>query len=201
MLKVFLASASLLLSLNVLATEPLQASGEIDLDHAQALMDQGAALRELADYEYQMAAPECYKRFLVNRCLDRIHRARLEHIRAARTLEMTGREMELAHQRQLVTERGLPQHFSEPDPTIAIPAALPPAVPEDAMREAEAIREQRQAEFERAEAQAREERQQRDAELAAERAEAEAAAAERARRTERDRERYDERLRRHDLER
>lgn len=169
-----------------------QPASEDVMARAQALMDQGRELRDAAEAEYRAREPECYDRFLVNRCLSQAREKRMAIIREARALEIAGRRMELEEKQRIAAEKDLPDRYVGSDGIP--PAPTQPATPtSDAP--AEAIRAQRAAEAERAEAKARIELRARDVERSESRAEAEAAAAERAEKAARGRERYDERIR------
>lgn len=176
---------------------PLAFAGD-DSTRADELRLQAKALRAEAEASFTAAQPECYRRFLVNRCLDQAKSARIATIGKARELEIEASRIDLARKQREVEARGL-----DPTPTgvpgaPATPAADP--VPADDTA-AEAIRRAREEEAMRAEARAREQLQQRDDEKARTRAAAEAAAAERAEKAARDRERYDERIRQREAER
>lgn len=169
-----------------------------DSARADELRLQAKALRGEAEASYTAAQPECYRRFLVNRCLDQAKSARIATIGKARELEIEASRIDLARKQREVEARGLDVTPASTPGTPATPFADP--VPADDSA-AEAIRRAREDEAVRAEARARELLQQRDAEKARTRAAAEAAAAERAEKAARDRERYDERIREREAER
>jgi colicin import membrane protein len=158
---------------------PADERPEIDLELARTLHERASALRAEAETRFAAAEPACYERFLVNRCLDRARRERLDSIREARTLEIQARRIELADKQRQAEEAGLQTTVGEsrrPEPT---PTDFPAAMTDE---EAQALRARRAAQAERAEALAREEQRRRDAERAQARAQEEAAAASRAER-------------------
>lgn len=170
-----------------------------DSARADELRLQAKALRAEAEASFTAAQPECYRRFLVNRCLDQAKSARIATIGKARELEIEASRMDLARKQREVEAQG---RALTPTSASDMPSPTPVADPlpaEDAS--AEAIRRSREQESVRAEARARELLQQRDQEKAREREAAEAAAAERAEKAARDRERYDERIREREAER
>lgn len=169
-----------------------------DSARADELRLKAKALRAEAEASYTAAQPECYRRFLVNRCLDQAKSARIATIGKARELEIEASRIDLARKQREVEARGLDVAPASTPGAPATPFADP--VPADDSA-AEAIRRAREDEAVRAEARARELLQQRDAEKARTRAAAEAAAAERAEKAARDRERYDERIREREAER
>lgn len=169
-----------------------------DAAHADALRLQAKTLRAQAEANFTRAQPECYRRFLVNRCLDQAKSARIATIGEARKLEIEASRLDLARKQQEVEARGL-ESAPATEPAVPAQPAGDPVPADDSA--AESIRRAREAEAERAEARAREQLQQRDAEKAQARAKAEAAAAERAEKAARDRERYDARLREREAER
>ncbi len=163
-----------------------------DLAEARALQTEAKALRDLAESEFRATEPGCYERFLVNRCLDQARALRLERIRAARSLEIEARRIELAHKRAEAEAESRAEGIADIDTTIPTPTAIPEIPVDDA---AAHIRAQREAQAREAEALRRQQLEQRDVQRAADRARAEEAAARRAERAERDRQRYDERIR------
>jgi colicin import membrane protein len=185
---------SALLPLALLLSAPVvlaQADAPPDLERARELTQQARELRAEAEITFSAKERTCYERFRVNRCIENARQTRLEQIRQARAMEIESRRIELAEKQRQVAEADLPQPESiapaepQPAPTIA---------PADNTA-AEAIRAQREAEAAAAEARAQADRAESDARRAEARARAEASAAERAEQARRDRERYDERIR------
>lgn len=170
-----------------------EAPPDIDLARAGALHEQARTLRNLAESDFAATEPACYQRFLVNRCLDQARQLRLERIREARTLEIEARKIELADQQRRAEQEGLTEQVIERDREIPAQTVIPPMSPDARVEE---IRSRREAEARAAEAQAAEERTRGDAEREHSREREAAAAARRAEQAARDRERYDERIRR-----
>jgi colicin import membrane protein len=171
---------------------PADETPEIDLELARELHERASALRTEAEVRFAAAEPACYERFLVNRCLDRARRERLDSIREARALEIQARRIELADRRRQAEEAGLQTTVGEsrrPEPS---PTDFPAAMTDE---EAQALRARRAAQAERAEALAREEQRRRDAEREQARAQEEEAAARRAERSAAGDERREERIR------
>lgn len=175
------------------ASADAETSPDIDLERAGALHEQARALRNLAESDFAATEPACYQRFLVNRCLDQARQLRLERIREARALEIEARRIELADQQRRAEQEGLTEQVIERDREIPAQTVIPPMSPD---ARAEEIRSRRETEARAAEAQAAEERAQGDAARERSREREAAAAARRAEQAARDRERYDERIRR-----
>lgn len=174
------------------AIAPADETPGIDLELARELHERASALRTGAEARFAAAEPACYERFLVNRCLDRARRERLDSIREARELEIQARRIELADKRRQAEEAGLQTTVGESRRPEPVPTDVPAAMTDE---EAQALRARRAAEAERAEALAREEQRRRDAERAQARAQSEAAAASRAERAAADEQRREERIR------
>jgi hypothetical protein len=187
----------LLLVLALSVASSCAAAAEGDLERATRLRNDAKALREQADDTLRATEPGCYARFLVNRCLTQAKEARLGSMRKARDLESEAIRLELAEKQRLAAERAaaerdVPARTAPPQP--ALPSAIDKLEvgPDKA---AEEIRRARgaQAGHDAAAAQARQ--RVRDADRAGERAKAEAEAAKRVEQAQRDRERYDKRIR------
>lgn len=163
-----------------------------DLAEARGMQDEARALRDLAESEFRATEPGCYQRFLVNRCLDQARALRLERIRAARALEIEARRIELTHKRAQAEAESRAGGVTSTDTSIPTPTAIPEIPMDDA---AAHIRAQRAAQAREAEARRQQQLKQQDADRAVDRARAEEAAARRAERADRDRQRYDERIR------
>ncbi len=160
-------------------------------ERSARLKSEAKALRDQAEADYHAAQPECYERFLVNRCIDEAKQTRLEAVRHARQLESEARKIDLAEKQQAVFER-------TPSAEMRDPSAPSPNATIEPNAEAERIRAERAAAAKQADAQARAERAAADAERARKRAEAEAEAAGRAEQAARDRARYEERIRQYE---
>ena len=182
-----------LLPLLLAAASACVAAADGDSEQAARLRDDARALRTQAEDRLRAAEPECYKRFLVNRCLADAKEARLETIRKARELEAEASRIELAERWREAAERGADRAGRPEQP--AAPSAIDrtEVVPDDA---AEATRRAREAQAARDTAAAQARQQAEDADKARERAAAKAEADRRAADARRDRERYDERIRR-----
>ncbi len=177
---------------------------------------QAKALRAEAETTYQTAEPDCYRKFLVNRCIDQAKQQRLQTIQRARALEAEAREIDLAQRQRAVAEVRAPQQGATPTPpaaaeALASPLPTPPAAatvtpvpsPEAHIAPtpaAERIRSNRAQTATEAEAAAQDQQATRDAERAVKRAQTEAEAASRAEATARDRARYEERIRKYEEE-
>ncbi|MFU2488654.1 hypothetical protein [Thauera sp. WH-1] len=179
-----------------------------------ALEAEGKALRAQADATFAAAEAACHQRFLVNRCIDQARQARLQTIQRARAVEAEARRLTLAERQRnaeaLMAEGARPltpgEAASPAEPTSlpALPTASPtPPSPDAAIAPspaAERIRAEREASSREAEADAARRRAAADAEREAARQRSAEEAARRAEQAERDRARYDERLRRYEEE-
>lgn len=168
------------------------AGGESDSARSARLKDEAKALRDKAESTFASEEPQCYRRVLVNRCIDQAKQARLETIREARALEAEARKLDLAERQRAAAETGRSRTDAPMQPSA--PSAAGDATVRPAP-EAEATRAERASALERAEAEARAGRAARDAERARERSATEAEAARRAEQSARDRARYEERIR------
>jgi len=169
-------------------------SQQDELERAKAMREEAKALRDQAEQIYAAEMPECYHRFLVNHCLGKVKAARLNRVRQARTLDIEAGRLELADKQRQAVEEGREVADRPGDHSIPAPAVIGERGDEFEQR-AEEVRRQREIEAARAEAEAGQVQAQRDAERAASRAETEQAAADRVAKAQRDRERYEERLR------
>ena len=68
------------------------------------LRDEAANLRTQAETDYQVAETACYKRFFVNSCIDDAKTTRLTVIRHARELETEAHQLDLAERRRMAAE-------------------------------------------------------------------------------------------------
>ena len=175
---------------------------------------QAKALRHEAEATFVATEAGCYQKFLVNRCIDQSKQLRLETIQRARALEAEARKIDLAQRQRAAAEVHAAQRANAPASStqaapgvpaadVATPAAtaMPVPAPDAGIApspEAERIRAERARDAGQAAAGAEAGRAARDAEKAAKRAETEAEAAARAAAAERDRARYEERIRKYE---
>ena len=181
------------------------------------LQAQAKALRAEAETTFQAAEPACYKKFLVNRCIDQAKQLRLETIQRARALESEAHQLKLEQRQRAAAEAQAAQRDSTaggdagaatdtsadevhtPPAATVTPLPLPDGrITPDAA--AERIRAERARSAAEAEAGAQAARAARDAEKADKRARTEAEAAARAAAADQDRARYEERLRKYEEE-
>ena len=165
-----------------------------DLERAKAMREEAKSLRDTAERTYEVEVPQCYRRFLVNHCLDKAKAARIKTIREARDMDIEAGHLELADKQRRAAEEGRTVPDRSVDKTIPAPSDIG-NVNDGVEQRAGQLRQEREAAAARTEAEAAALRTQRDAERAAARAKTEADAAERAEQAVRDRERYEERLR------
>lgn len=204
------ASAALIalfaaLALPVAAAET---GSEADKARISELRAQAKDLRDEAEATFSATEPGCYRKFLVNRCIDEAKKRRLDTIREARALESEARGIDLAERQRVAAmiREGWPEGEPQPAPTpdIALPPAQVPLPSPDPAIAIDPERSRLQAEREAAAARnaqaAAASRASRDADRAAARARAEAEAAQRAEAAARDRARYDERIRKFEEE-
>ncbi|AWI76728.1 hypothetical protein CEW83_17150 [Parazoarcus communis] len=186
-----IAASTLLLCLLTPLSQAADSSAADD-ERASRLKDEAAQLRDQAEATYQATEPQCYERFLVNRCIDAAKQARLDDIRRARALESEARKLELAA-RQRAADEAMRNNPGAPQQAPATSPAADPTI--RATPEAERMRSERSKAAAEAEREAVKARATQDAERAAERSKAQEAAAQRAEQAARERERYDERIR------
>lgn len=174
------------------------AAAETPAQQAARLKAQGQTLRDEAEATYVITEATCYKKFLVNRCIDQAKAARLDTIRRAREIEAEARRIELTERQRAAAEAG---HGA------ATRAPLAPSAPSSTSEatvqptpEAERLRAQREADLQKAEREAAAARGAKDAARTSERAKAEADAAKRARQAAEDRARYEKRIREYEEE-
>ncbi len=151
----------------------------------EALKTEGKALRKQAEETFQQERQECYRKFLVNRCIDQAKQRRLATINQARVLEREARTLELA-EKQRAAAAALQAGAARPEPAAIPDVPSPSESPRPSVRPG-------LTDEERARLQA--EREQTDAERARRREKAEEDAALRAEKARSDRERYDQRIR------
>lgn len=181
------------------------------------LQAQARTLRAEAEATFQAAEPACYKKFLVNRCIDQAKQQRLETIQRARALESEAHQLKLQQRQRAAVEAQAAQRDTTAgsdagaaidtpaDEVQAPPAATVTPLPMPDVQlspdaAAERIRAERARSAAEAEAGAQAARAARDAEKADKRAKTEAEAAARAAAADQDRARYEERLRKYEEE-
>ena len=181
------------------------------------LQAQARALRAEAEATFQAAEPACYKKFLVNRCIDQARQQRLETIQRARALESEAHQLKLEQRQRAAAEAQAAQRDSTaggdagaatdtsadevhtPPAATVTPLPLPDGrITPDAA--AERIRAERARSAAEAEAGVQAARAARDAENAAKRSKTAAEAAARAAAADQDKARYEERLRKYEEE-
>lgn len=178
-------------------TEPATRQPAADEDspsrQAARLKEQGQALRQAAEANYLRTEAGCYRKFLVNDCIDKAKTERLQEIRKAREIEAEARRIEQAERQRAATEAGHGDVTTAPT-TPAGPSSTSEATVKPTP-EAERIRAQREADLQKAGGDAAAARAEKDAVRAGQRARAEADAAKRASQAEEDRARYEKRMR------
>ena len=107
------------------------------LDHAQRLHDQAAAIRSEADRAHASAVTECWKKFLVNACLQEADKAQREQQVKAREIDKEAREIEREVKRQDVAEHEARRVAEAPERAAAAAARA-----EKNRREAEAAQDE-----------------------------------------------------------
>ncbi|ENO84031.1 hypothetical protein [Thauera linaloolentis] len=168
-------------------------------------------LRNEAETTFAATEAGCYRKFLVNRCIDQARQQRLETIQRARALEAEARQIDLAQRQRAAAEvqaaqrTAPPAEAAKPSTDVPTPAATATPVPAPDARiapapEAERIRAERARAASEAAAGEQAARAARDAERATKRAETEAEAGARAEAAARDRARYEERIRKYEEE-
>lgn len=83
-----------LLSGTALGEEPPGDERSRKLDQARELRERASALRAEAKRRHEAAQPECWKKFLVNACLEDARQAQREEERKARALDKEARDIE-----------------------------------------------------------------------------------------------------------
>ena len=85
------------------------------------LQEDAGNLRAKAETDYQTAETGCYKRFFVNRCIDGAKTERLTTIRSARELEAEAYQLDLAERQRQATEmvKKAEEHGTGPRPMDA----------------------------------------------------------------------------------
>jgi hypothetical protein len=177
-------------------TRSIQPDAETPTQRATRLKAEGQALRKEAEATFVATEPVCYKKFLVNRCIDNAKKQRLDTILRARELEAEARRLELAERKRAVAEAGRADATTAP-----LAPATPSSTSEATVQptpEAEQLRAQREALRQKAETDAQAARAAKDAARAQERAQTDAEAARRAEQAKGDRERYEQRLRKYE---
>lgn len=105
--------------------------GAVATDEAEAAPDPGKRIKQLraeaeslrakAETDHQAAETACYKRFFVNSCIDDAKTERLNVIRRARELEAEAHQIDLAERRRVAAEivKKAEEQGSGPRPTEA----------------------------------------------------------------------------------
>jgi len=114
-----------------MAAFPASATHESDpspdpAKHIKQLRDEAGTLRAQAETSYQTAKSACQKRFFVTSCIDDAKAERLTVIRRARELEAQAHQIDLAERRRRADEvaKKAEEHGSGPRPTEAsLPSA------------------------------------------------------------------------------
>jgi hypothetical protein len=116
-------------------------------ERIEALRSEAERLRDEADSAYQAAETKCYKRFLVNRCINAAKSERLLVVRRARELEAEAHSLNLAERNQAAAEAEkktekhpvLPGSSAAAKPSADV--ATPVMPPEDANAYKPAVRQ------------------------------------------------------------
>ena len=85
-----------------------------EMARAGKLHDEAKALREATEARYLDEQIACYKRFLVNRCLDQSRLRHIAEVRKARELEQEAKRLELAAKNRRYAERKAEQAETAP---------------------------------------------------------------------------------------
>lgn len=175
---------------------------EAELARAKALRSQAGMLRDTAEARFDDENAACFKRFLVNRCIDQAKQRRLADVRQARAMDLEADRIELADK-----NRRFDAHQAEREESAARDALERTRKEAEARRDYEArmkqfadkdadrVRREQEGHFQAI--QAAEARSRKDAEDARRRAEDAAAASARADKARQDREHYAEEARKH----
>jgi colicin import membrane protein len=86
-----------------------QADWEERLARAGELQRAGAARKDEAEKAYAERLPACYEKFLVNRCLEKVHAEKLEAVRDGRRIENEGKALERQVKKEQLSARDLQQ--------------------------------------------------------------------------------------------
>jgi hypothetical protein len=73
-------------------------------ERIRQLQDEAGSLRKQAEADYQVAETACYKRFFVNSCIDNAKSERLAVIRRSRELETEAHQIDLAERQRKAGE-------------------------------------------------------------------------------------------------
>lgn len=180
------------------AAQQADAGEDSPARQATRLKEQGQALRQAAEANYLRTEAGCYRKFLVNDCIDDAKTERLNEIRKAREIEAEARRIEQAERQRAADTAGHGDVTTAPT-TPAGPSATSEATVKPTP-EAERIRAQREAGLEKAGSDAAAARAEKDSVRASQRARAEAEAAKRASQAAEDRARYEKRMREYEEE-
>lgn len=89
-----------------------------DLAHAAHLREDATRIRDAAEARFAEDEPACYKRFLVNRCLDQAKDRRVLEIRRARQMDLEAGRIELADKNRRYAERKAEQSADAPQKAV-----------------------------------------------------------------------------------
>ncbi|MDR0563598.1 MAG: hypothetical protein LBG78_01500 [Azoarcus sp.] len=110
----------------------------------EQLRGEAKALRDKATAEYRKDETACYKRFLVNRCIDNAKSKRLESIVQARELEAEAHKLDIVERKRIAEEKmkkagehGNVQRLLQPTPPSE--EAPPPVAPDAGKRASRAV--------------------------------------------------------------
>lgn len=179
----------------LLATPFVTHAAESDIDRSSRLRAEAKELRDQADTAFAETEAACYQRILVNRCIEQAREARLKQVRESRALEAQARAIDLAEKRRAVEEREQDAARSASQPPSPMPVQAT-----ERIESTDEVQKDRTKAGAAAASDAKSRPSRKDAGKASTRAKAEAEAAKRAEQAERDRARYDERLRKREAE-
>ena len=80
--------------------------------------DEAKTIRETAEARFIDEQIDCYKRFLVNRCLDQARERRVQDIRRARELDLDASRIELAEKNRKYAERKADEAANAPQQAV-----------------------------------------------------------------------------------
>ncbi|GLT23500.1 hypothetical protein GCM10007933_29670 [Zoogloea oryzae] len=89
-----------------------------DMARAAALRTEAGTIRDAAEARFSDEEIDCYKRFLVNRCLDQAKERRVLEIRRARQMDLEAGRIELADKNRRYTERKTEEAATAPQKAV-----------------------------------------------------------------------------------
>ena len=89
-----------------------------DMARAAALRTEAGTIRDAAEARFTDEEIGCYKRFLVNRCLDQAKERRVLEIRRARQMDLEAGRIELADKNRRYTERKAEEAAAAPQKAV-----------------------------------------------------------------------------------